>query len=45
MIVYHGSDSNFRKLRIAKELVKNSSTMLNEGMGIYFFTNKEQTQS
>lgn len=45
MIVYHGSDSNFKRLRIAKELVKNSSTMLNEGMGIYFFTNKEQTQS
>ena len=30
MIVYHGSNSNFTKLRIAKSLVKNSSTLENE---------------
>lgn len=38
MIVYHGSNSNFRKLRIAKELVQRESTKTNEGMGIYFST-------
>ena len=40
MIVYHGSNSNFTKLRIAKSLVKNSSTLENEGPGIYFSTDK-----
>lgn len=38
MIVYHGSDSNFRKLKINKSLVKHTSTMSNEGLGIYFST-------
>lgn len=38
MIVYHGSNSNFRHLRIAKSLVQHQSTMENEGMGIYFST-------
>lgn len=38
MIVYHGSDSNFRKLKINKSLVKHTSTMYNEGLGIYFST-------
>lgn len=41
MIVYHGSNSNFKKLRIAKELVQRESTKTNEGMGIYFSTDKE----
>lgn len=40
MIVYHGSNSNFSKLRIDKSLVKYRSTLENEGPGIYFSTNK-----
>lgn len=40
MIVYHGSNSNFKKLRIAKNLVKHESTMNNEGLGIYFSTDR-----
>jgi len=45
MIVYHGSNSNFKKLRIAKELVKHESSQLNEGLGIYFSTNKKVAES
>lgn len=45
MLVYHGSDSNFKKLRIAKSLVKHESTLTNEGMGIYFSTDKEIAKS
>lgn len=45
MIVYHGSNSNFKKLRIAKELVKHESTKTNEGMGIYFSTDREVAES
>ena len=45
MIVYHGSNSNFKKLRIAKELVQRESTKTNEGMGIYFSTDKEVARS
>lgn len=45
MIVYHGSNSNFRKLRISKDLVKNQSTLENEGLGIYFSTDKEVARS
>lgn len=45
MVVYHGSDSNFKKLRIAKDLVKRISTKDNEGMGIYFSTDKEVARS
>ena len=41
MIVYHGSNSNFSKLRIDKSLVKYRSTLENEGPGIYFSTNKQ----
>ena len=40
MIVYHGSDSNFKQLRISKSLVKHRSTLDNEGLGIYFTTDK-----
>lgn len=45
MLVYHGSNRNFRKLRIAKELVQRESTKTNEGMGIYFSTDKEVARS
>lgn len=45
MIVYHGSDSNFKKLRIAKSLVKHESTFENEGIGIYYSTDKEIARS
>lgn len=38
MIVYHGSNSNFKSLRINKKLVKRKSTLENEGLGIYFST-------
>lgn len=45
MIVYHGSDSNFRKLKINKSLVKHTSTMSNEGLGIYFSTDQSVANS
>lgn len=45
MIVYHGSNSRFSHLRIAKSLVKNDSTMINEGLGIYFSTDREVAES
>ena len=45
MIVYHGSNSNFKKLRIAKSLVQHQSTLENEGLGIYFTTDKEIAKS
>lgn len=45
MIVYHGSDSNFRKLKIAKGLVRCESTINNEGLGIYFSTDREIAES
>lgn len=45
MIVYHGSNSNFKKLRISKSLVKHDSTMDNEGLGIYFSTDRSVAES
>ena len=45
MVVYHGSDSNFQQLRIAKSLVKHRSTLENEGLGIYFALDKEIARS
>lgn len=45
MIVYHGSNSNFRRLKIAKNLVKHQSTLDNEGLGIYFSTDIEVARS
>lgn len=45
MLVYHGSDSNFRVLRISKSLVKRQSTLDNEGLGIYFSLDKEVARS
>lgn len=41
MIVYHGSNHNFKTLKISKSLVRYNSTLENEGMGIYFSTDKE----
>ena len=45
MIVYHGSNSNFKKLRISSSLVQHESTKTNEGLGIYFSTDKEVARS
>lgn len=45
MKVYHGSNSYFRHLRISKSLVKHNSSLLNEGLGIYFTTDKEVARS
>lgn len=45
MIVYHGSNSRFKTLRIEKRLVKNTATMNNEGMGIYFSTDPNVASS
>lgn len=45
MIVYHGSNSCFRNLKIHKSLVKHDSTLSNEGLGIYFSTDKEVADS
>lgn len=45
MIVYHGSNSNFRTLRISKNLVNHKSTITNEGLGIYFSTNLDVAKS
>lgn len=45
MIVYHGSNSNFNRLKISKKLVKNESTLLNEGYGIYFSLDKNVAMS
>lgn len=45
MVVYHGSDANFKNLRISKSLVKHESTMNNEGLGIYFSTDPRVAQS
>lgn len=45
MLVYHGSDSNFKNLRISKSLVKHQSTLENEGLGIYFSTDREVARS
>lgn len=36
MIVYHGSNSNFIKLKVSPRLTKSSSRYLSEGYGIYF---------
>lgn len=45
MIAYHGSNKNFKKLRISKQLVQHTSTELNEGLGIYFSTDKSVAES
>lgn len=45
MIVYHGSSANFGQLRVGKRLVRNSSSLTNEGMGIYFSLDKNVAKS
>lgn len=45
MIVYHGSNRNFKTLRISKSLVRYDSTLENEGIGIYFSTDKDVAMS
>lgn len=45
MRVYHGSDRNFKKLRIGKSLVRCDSTIDNEGIGIYFSLDKKVAKS
>ena len=45
MIVYHGSNHNFKNFRIDKDLVEHRSTLENEGLGIYFSTNIEVARS
>ena len=41
MIVYHGSNSNFSKLRVSPRLTRSSSGYLSEGYGIYFSLNRD----
>lgn len=45
MRVYHGSNHNFKKLRISKSLCNYESTLQNEGLGIYFTTDLEVAKS
>jgi hypothetical protein len=45
MIVYHGSNHNFKTLKIGKNLVENQSSLENEGIGIYFSKDKEIAKS
>ena len=40
MIVYHGSDRYFRTLKISINLSRSEASLLNEGLGIYFSTDK-----
>lgn len=41
MIVYHGSNSNFSKLRVSPRLTRSSSGYLSEGYGIYFSLSRD----
>lgn len=41
MIVYHGSNHNFTKLKISSALCRSESTRVNEGYGIYFSLDRE----
>lgn len=45
MVVYHGSNHNFKTLKISKSLVRYNSTLENEGLGIYFSTDKSVAES
>lgn len=45
MLVYHGSNHNFKKFRISKSLVEHQSTLENEGLGIYFSTDMDTARS
>ena len=45
MIVYHGSNKCFRTLKISDRLVRSDASKLNEGIGIYFSTDKDVASS
>lgn len=45
MIVYHGSNSRFHNFKISNSLCKNESTKTNEGIGIYFSTDRAVAES
>lgn len=45
MIVYHGSNSNFSKLRICSKFSKVDESSLLEGYGIYFSLNRSVAES
>lgn len=45
MILFHGSNRRFKKLRVASSLVSSKSTLLNEGIGIYVSTLPTVAQS
>lgn len=45
MIVYHGSNHNFKTLKIAPRLCEHESTKTNEGYGIYFSTDRTVAES
>lgn len=45
MIVFHGSNRNFKVLRISKSLVNSSASENNEGYGIYFSTDVNVSKS
>lgn len=40
MIAYHGSNHCFQKFRLDKKLVNGQGSLNNEGLGIYFSTDK-----
>lgn len=41
MVVYHGSNRRFKSLRISKSLVNGRGSLENEGLGIYFSTDRD----
>lgn len=45
VVVYHGSDHNFKKLKISSDLVARRSTKDNEGLGIYFSSDRSVAES
>ena len=45
MLVYHGSNSNFRTLKINRGLCRTKEENLREGMGIYFSTYREVAEA
>lgn len=45
MLVYHGSNHCFKQFRIDKKLVNSQSTLDNEGLGIYFSTDRKVAES
>lgn len=45
MVVYHGSNHNFKTLRISKSLASHDESTLVEGYGIYFSTFRDVAES